>query len=623
MVEGEEKVFCPLEAKPNPGKAAKDGPCAKVCAGAKRWRSIQEHIRRAHPDKYIPGLNATEESFRRMTAGFQAVTPGPANSREDSAAEFDGPGLVRPASSSGCGPQSQREGTSPPPAPSDLMPPQEDSALEAAHTGISQFFYNQSPVWSAAEQQTAGSVDPAAFIVCNPHAIPYGYASAHDPTQTANISDMQHAGMLQAHMAFHRSDPTLAPSLFNSRSSPEQMLATHSVAFSADTPQQQQVQPQSYQNGTQQVEQQLMRQQTSMGQVLGNASLQVPGLSPVEKRKWDDSDDGRCKDGSDGGPCKKRYGASADAGDASTACHKRLSPYFPATASFKQADGVAAVATQNPKRKRLPRNTVSALPVPSLTANKFGLVQEKLAADPFRLLIALVFLIRTPGKTAIPVFEDVMKRWPTPWELAAADPADIKAMIYKLGLCGQRCEMIQKYARMWFTQPPTKDVRYGVKDYPRKGDGKDVASGELFGPELEARLGTSDMYESDQNGSEPIVKTKARGDGTSWEIGHLTLGKYAIDSWRIFCRDVLLGRAEDWKGKGRDPDFQPEWMRVLPDDKELRACLRWMWMKEGWWWDPNTGDKTILSEDMERAVNEGRVQYDDEGQLQITDAPVQ
>jgi hypothetical protein len=32
----------------------------------KRYRSMQEHIRRAHPNHYIPKLPATEESFLMM-----------------------------------------------------------------------------------------------------------------------------------------------------------------------------------------------------------------------------------------------------------------------------------------------------------------------------------------------------------------------------------------------------------------------------------------------------------------------------------------------------------------------------------------------------------------------------
>lgn len=58
-------------------------------------------------------------------------------------------------------------------------------------------------------------------------------------------------------------------------------------------------------------------------------------------------------------------------------------------------------------------------------------------------------------------------------------------------------------------------------------------------------------------------------------------------------------------------------MRVLPKDKELRACLRWMWMREGWWWDAQTGEREILREEMRKAVDEGRVGYDEQGKLII------
>ena len=101
----------------------------------------------------------------------------------------------------------------------------------------------------------------------------------------------------------------------------------------------------------------------------------------------------------------------------------------------------------------------------------------------------------------------------------------------------------------------------------------------------------------------------------------MTQGKYALDSWRIFCRDVLLGRAEGWNGEGAKPGFQPEWMRVRPDDKELRAYLRWMWMREGWEWDPVTGDRTVLRYELLKAVNERRVEYDDSGGLRILEQP--
>ncbi|KAI1872425.1 hypothetical protein JX265_005305 [Neoarthrinium moseri] len=245
-----------------------------------------------------------------------------------------------------------------------------------------------------------------------------------------------------------------------------------------------------------------------------------------------------------------------------------------------------------PKSPRPPRGTVSALPFPTLSAPQFGLVQEKLADDPFRLLIAITFLVRTPGRTAIPTYFKLMEKYPTPEALVEAKPSDISAMIKHLGLSVVRAAQIQKYARIWLATPPTRDARYGVKNYPRPGDGKDVRAGEAVAPE-----------DQDPRPS-------------AWEIGHMTQGAYALDSWRIFCRDALLGRRE---GR-RPPAFQPEWMRVLPLDKELRAYLRWMWMREGWDWDPHTGDRAPLARELRDAVEEGRVAWDNTGALQIVDS---
>ncbi|KAI0204729.1 DNA glycosylase [Astrocystis sublimbata] len=256
--------------------------------------------------------------------------------------------------------------------------------------------------------------------------------------------------------------------------------------------------------------------------------------------------------------------------------------------------------------KRPPRGTVSALPFPRLDSPCFGLIQEELATDPFRLLIAVTFLIRTKGTAAIPVFRTLMEKYPTPADLAAVETADIVARIKHLGLGAVRAAAIQKYARMWLETPPRKGVRYAVKGYAEDPNPTEEGDGVM------GALACEDL-------TTPSTMTIAT---TGWEIGHLTQGPYALDSWRIFCRDVLRGVAEDWKGKGRDGTFQPEWMRVLPSDKELRACLRWMWMREGWLWDPVTGDKAVLPADLRRAVQHGRVGWDELGNLRILDEAV-
>jgi hypothetical protein len=59
ITDSNNEVVCPLRNQ--------DGSsCRKRCIGEKRYRSMQEHIRRAHPEHYVPKLPATEESFLLM-----------------------------------------------------------------------------------------------------------------------------------------------------------------------------------------------------------------------------------------------------------------------------------------------------------------------------------------------------------------------------------------------------------------------------------------------------------------------------------------------------------------------------------------------------------------------------
>ncbi|CAI6052568.1 unnamed protein product [Clonostachys chloroleuca] len=269
------------------------------------------------------------------------------------------------------------------------------------------------------------------------------------------------------------------------------------------------------------------------------------------------------------------------------------SPYFTPSESPQKA--------HTPVRPQA--GMVSCVPFPPLTSTCFGLIQEKLAHEPFWLLVAVTFLIRTKGTAAIPVFYAIKERFPTPTDLGdESNATDILDMIRHLGLSTHRLRFLQRYSRAFIEDPPRAGKVYRVKNYDRRE---------------EPDFNHGNFAECMDTGM--LTPNDDEDDAEAWEIGHMTQGKYAIDSWRIFCRDVLLGRAEDWNGKGREPEFQPEWMRVRPDDKELRACLRWMWMREGWEWDPVTGEKVVLRSVMQNAVNEGRVGYDDVGGLMILD----
>ncbi|POS84346.1 hypothetical protein EPUL_002664 [Erysiphe pulchra] len=62
------EVVCPLRNQDGSG-------CRKRCLGEKRYRSMQEHIRRTHPENYIPKLPATEESFQLMITTLPSDRP--------------------------------------------------------------------------------------------------------------------------------------------------------------------------------------------------------------------------------------------------------------------------------------------------------------------------------------------------------------------------------------------------------------------------------------------------------------------------------------------------------------------------------------------------------------------
>ncbi|THY53555.1 DNA glycosylase [Aureobasidium pullulans] len=251
------------------------------------------------------------------------------------------------------------------------------------------------------------------------------------------------------------------------------------------------------------------------------------------------------------------------------------------------------------KKKRVPAG-VSAVVFPKLTAPRFGLIQERLANDPFRLLIAVTFLNKTAGRAAVPIYEQVMENYPTPTDLAAADVSDLSEMIHSLGFQNQRARKLVKIAETWIEQPPQKGKLFRTRDYPNHGNGR--------------QLKPTETVDEDVNDCAEVG---------ALEIAHIYgTGAYAWDSWRIFCRDKFRGVAEGYNGEGvpgynpssqakSESVFEPEWKRVVPLDKELRACLRWMWLREGWEWDPLTGNKKPATPTLMREASDGVATWDE------------
>lgn len=234
-----------------------------------------------------------------------------------------------------------------------------------------------------------------------------------------------------------------------------------------------------------------------------------------------------------------------------------------------EAQGRHAVTTsgisREPRRARKSKKGMSTRPFPPLDAEHFGMIQSLLYAEPFWLLVAVTLLNKTPGSSARPIFWSIKERYPDASSLAAASQVELCSMVQALGLQTQRSKRIIQIATAWAASPPKKGICFVTKDYPTKLDGKGLPHGQAIEANDDACAGLL-------------------------EIGHLPgCGPYAWDSWRIFCRDILRGKADDYNGLNAESGFEPEWKRVVPLDKELRACLRWMWLRDGLVWDPQTG----------------------------------
>ena len=235
------------------------------------------------------------------------------------------------------------------------------------------------------------------------------------------------------------------------------------------------------------------------------------------------------------------------------------------------------------KQARSPAGTVSIIQFPPLSNKTFGLIQEELAAEPFKLIVAVTLLNKTHGTVALPVLRQILAKWPTVESFAAATIQNLFPLIQPLGL-HKRTPTLLAMARAWQYDPPVKGRRYRTLHYPYKQAGKDIKPAEVLTDD-DPRVG-------------------------AWEIAHVQgLGPYAWDSWRIFCRDKLRGVANGYNGEDAvDPTFEPEWKRVSPLDKELRAFLRWMWLEEGIFWDPETGEKLPSSEDLMKRAEGGEAE---------------
>ncbi|XP_040448997.1 methyl-CpG-binding domain protein 4 isoform X1 [Falco naumanni] len=109
---------------------------------------------------------------------------------------------------------------------------------------------------------------------------------------------------------------------------------------------------------------------------------------------------------------------------------RKTSPYFSSRYSKE--------APSPPRRKAFRKWTPPRSP--------FNLVQETLFHDPWKLLIATIFLNKTSGKMAIPVLWEFLKKYPSPEITRAADWKEMSHLLKPLGLYELRAKTIIKFS---------------------------------------------------------------------------------------------------------------------------------------------------------------------------------
>ncbi|XP_077181416.1 methyl-CpG-binding domain protein 4 isoform X2 [Paroedura picta] len=115
---------------------------------------------------------------------------------------------------------------------------------------------------------------------------------------------------------------------------------------------------------------------------------------------------------------------------------RKTSPYF-SSRFLKEAPSP-------PRRKAFRKWTPPRSP--------FNLIQETLFHNPWKLLIATIFLNKTSGKMAIPVLWEFLKKYPSPGVARTADCKEMSQLLKPLGLYELRAKTIIKFSDEYLTK---------------------------------------------------------------------------------------------------------------------------------------------------------------------------
>ncbi|XP_005091733.1 neurofilament heavy polypeptide [Aplysia californica] len=96
----------------------------------------------------------------------------------------------------------------------------------------------------------------------------------------------------------------------------------------------------------------------------------------------------------------------------------------------------------------------------------FCLVQESLFHDPWKLLIATIFLNKTTGRQAIPTLWKFLNRWPTPECVHSDDLEEMACLLFPIGLNYTRSKTIIRFSEEFLTKRWTYPIElHGIGKY--------------------------------------------------------------------------------------------------------------------------------------------------------------
>ncbi|KAG8237712.1 hypothetical protein J437_LFUL017500 [Ladona fulva] len=83
----------------------------------------------------------------------------------------------------------------------------------------------------------------------------------------------------------------------------------------------------------------------------------------------------------------------------------------------------------------------------------YNLIQERLFSDPWKLLVATIFLNKTSGKLAVPIIHQFLHKWDTPQAVMSGSLEEMEELIRPLGLQRKRAKTILQFSGEYITKP--------------------------------------------------------------------------------------------------------------------------------------------------------------------------